>query len=463
MVEYDNCMRRFESICVLLAFVGLMLDAGCTKLNEGLPVPTSGKVQVHPAGWGDTNSTSFHGKVLKSESYNLNDCISCHAKSFTGGISGVTCFKCHASFPHAAGWNDTSSANFHGKILSIAQWQLSECTSCHGTTLNGGTSSVSCFTCHSAYPHLVGWNDSSAVNFHGKFLSAKAWQLNNCTPCHGNTLGGGTTGVSCFTCHKSYPHSTGWIDSTTAGFHGNFIRASGWDMRQCQTCHGATYAVVRANVSCLTCHTKTNGPENCTTCHGGINAAPPRDLSGNTSTTSRGVGAHQAHLLGSSLASPLLCSECHNVPSSVYQAGHIGSTGHAEIHFNGPLGTLKTAGGTFVPAPSYDVTTGKCSNTFCHGNWRHEESTSAYQWAFKDTVMAGANYSPSWTGGSSESACDSSCHGLPPAGHLQTADKCAQCHTGVVDFSGNIIDSTKHINGKVDVFGQDTTIFHSQL
>ena len=455
MVEYGNRMKRFESICVSLAFVGLMLNSGCTKLNEGLPAPTSGKAQIHPAGWGDTNSTSFHGKVLKSESYDLNNCVSCHAKSFTGGVSGVTCFKCHASFPHATGWNDTSSAGFHGKILSMAQWQVSNCTPCHGTTLNGGTSSVSCFTCHSAYPHVTGWGDSSAVTFHGKFLGAKAWQLNNCTPCHGNTLDGGTSGKSCFTCHKSYPHGTGWRDSTTAAFHGNFIRASSWDMLQCKTCHGPTYGGGRVNVSCLTCHTKQNGPENCTTCHGGINEAPPRDLSGNILTTARGVGAHQVHLLGSSLASPLLCSECHNVPTSVYQAGHIGSTGHAEIHFNGPLGTLTTAGGVFVPAPSYDAATGKCNNTFCHGNWRLQDPTATWKDTYyTDTAMAGANYSPSWTGGSPEAACGS-CHGLPPAGHAPyTIKTCVVCHSEVVDGNGNIIDKTKHMNGKVNVFGQ---------
>lgn len=32
----------------------------------------------------------------------------------------------------------------------------------------------------------------------------------------------------------------------------------------------------------MKCHTKPSGPENCTVCHGGVNAAPPRDVLGNT-------------------------------------------------------------------------------------------------------------------------------------------------------------------------------------
>ena len=52
--------------------------------------------------------------------------------------------------------------------------------------------------------------------------------------------------------------------------------------------------------------------------------APPRDVSGDTLTTSRGVGAHQAHLQAT-LGKPLQCQECHTVPAKVYVAGHLDS------------------------------------------------------------------------------------------------------------------------------------------
>ncbi len=302
--------------------------------------------------------------------------------------------------------------------------------------------------------HPAGWKDSTSANFHGTYLKAHKFDLSTCVSCHGINYSGGTSGVSCFQCHRSYPHGSGWKDSTATGFHGRFIRASGWDMIQCRACHGVSYDGGRTAVSCLTCHQKPNGPENCTTCHGGANAAPPRDLDGNTASTVPGVGAHQSHLLGSSLTSPIACSECHNVPSTVYEPGHIDNSGRARVIFNGPLGTQSTASGSFVPHPSYALDSLTCSNTFCHGNWKLEKSTSLYPFAYADSAMSGNNSSPLWIG-TSQAACGS-CHGLPPTGHFPTTlANCARCHTGVIDFNGNIIDSTKHINGKVDVFDME--------
>jgi len=33
------------------------------------------------------------------------------------------------------------------------------------------------------------------------------------------------------------------------------------------------------------------------------------------------------------------------------------------------------------------------------------------------------------------------------------------CHSGVVDENGNIADKTKHVNGKVNVFGREYSVF----
>ena len=453
-------MGRIHLVSGTVVLAGILLNAGCTKLSNDLPVPTSGLAQIHPAGWNDTTSGSFHGKVLKSQSYNLNTCISCHAKSFEGGISNVSCYKCHTLFPHSPAWGDTSAVGYHGNFLLARQGQLSDCATCHGTSFTGGTSGVSCFGCHISYPHVTGWTDTSSVGFHGKFLKALKWKLNNCTPCHGPALNGGKTGVSCFTCHASYPHADGWADSTMAGFHGNFIRTSTWNMLQCKPCHGSSYTGGRVTISCLTCHTKTNGPENCTTCHGGANAAPPVDLNRNSVRTAHGVGAHQIHLSGSYLADTLQCIECHTVPSSVYQPGHISAAVHAPIHFDGPVGALATAGGTFVPTPAYNSDSLRCSSTFCHGNWRLEKSASQDTFYYSDTVMVGNNYSPLWTGTSSEAVCGS-CHGLPPAGHKsKPLSKCGSCHWNKtawdeIDVNGNILDRTKHMNGMENVFGSE--------
>src|SRR6188474_1997541 len=64
----------------------------------------------------------------------------------------------------------------------------------------------------------------------------------------------------------------------------------------------------------------------CTTCHGGqleapFEAAPPWSLAGDAERSARGVGAHEAHLLGSDWARPIACQDCHAVPAEIDSKG----------------------------------------------------------------------------------------------------------------------------------------------
>ena len=80
-------------------------------------------------------------------------------------------------------------------------------------------------------------------------------------------------------------HPQGWLDEKAPEFHGTFIRESGWDLNECQKCHGTGYDGGKTTSSCLECHPKT--PEDCTVCHGNpvtATAAPPKDLDNNTVT-----------------------------------------------------------------------------------------------------------------------------------------------------------------------------------
>src|SRR5512140_1912536 len=243
-------------------------------------------------------------------------------------------------------------------------------------------------------------------------------------------------------------HPPGWSDPASPNFHGKSIAGNNWDMRECKTCHGQTYAGGAVGVSCLTCHTKAAGPENCTTCHGGVNSAPPKDVSGNTATTAIGVGAHQVHLVGPRTLSNTMinCSDCHHVPDSVYQAGHLDSPLPAEVVINNPLS--KTPTGGITPNPAFDYNTGSCKNTYCHGNWRLPKQGTAYSYVYNDTAKAlsGNNFAPVWNAGSPEAACGT-CHGsvtsqgpsAVPAGHRYsslTGCSASFCHPGVVDSTG---------------------------
>lgn len=311
--------------------------------------------------------------------------------------------------------------------------------------------------------HDAGWLDTAASNFHGVVLKRSQYNLNECATCHSKQFTGGTSGVACSKCHQYYPHPTGFGASTS---HPQYLYNQNYPLGQCKACHGATYAGGGdANLSCMRsgCHVDANNvsksPEACNVCHGVFNAAandlvsaaPPKSILGSTDPTARGVGAHQKHLVTGTNGRTVKCQECHTVPTQLFSSGHLGTL-PAEVVFNDTLARLTTGGGTAVPKPSYDSSTLKCSDTFCHGSWKLRKATSASQFIYVDSVMVGGNDSPSWTGGA---ACGS-CHGIPPKGHLVLAvSSCGTCHVGVIDNNGQIVDKTKHMNGKINAFGQE--------
>jgi predicted CxxxxCH...CXXCH cytochrome family protein len=255
--------------------------------------------------------------------------------------------------------------------------------------------------------------------------------------------------ISCSDLKKDLPtettagaqiHGQGWKDTASANFHGLAIQSAAWSMNSCKECHGPDYKGGSSHSSCLTCHTKPGGPENCTVCHGSMNPAPPKDLDGNTSESSPGVGAHQAHLLAlDTLATPIACNECHVVPTSFSAAGHIDSTGEAKVTF---LATARySAGQSFTPS------TLTCDNTYCHGNFRNGNKKSVV-----------------WNDVSGQQTECGFCHGditkstigdkaLPKTsltgGTHPNDTRCVNCHPSVIDAKFNLTVS-KHINGQVD-------------
>jgi predicted CxxxxCH...CXXCH cytochrome family protein len=168
-------------------------------------------------------------------------------------------------------------------------------------------------------------------------------------------------------------------------------------------------------------------PNPCTPCHGSADragsplsqAAPPNDLGGNTDVSAPGVGAHQIHLVATDKHRGIECGECHVVPRTVEEPGHLDTPGRARF----APGPMATFGGR---TPSYDAATHTCSNVYCH-----------------------LDAKPTWTAPRAD-ACGS-CHGVPPAAPHPQSKECYACHGETVDKSGNVIDLQKHIDGKVQV------------
>lgn len=139
---------------------------------------------------------------------------------------------------------------------AAAQADITGCTACHGSALDGGISRVSCLTCHIGSPtsvHPVLWNDM-AYALHAGYVKQLAVDgatgTETCVPCHGaDLLGNGDPEMSCgINCHMAgtpqAPQTHAWTASSTAeqiAGHKAYFEANGEDYTTCRNaaCHGA--------------------------------------------------------------------------------------------------------------------------------------------------------------------------------------------------------------------------------
>lgn len=409
-------------------------------------------IGIHKAGIVDPASPNFHGKnTLAGE---FSNCQSCHGINFAGGISSPSCATCHSAISvHKSGIIDPASQNFHGKYPLPNGF--TDCQQCHGQNFAGGNLSPTCVTCHSAINvHKPGIMIPSSPEFHGKYQLVNGFT--NCQQCHGTNFTGGSVSPSCATCHSTINvHKTGINDPASPNFHGRFLASNQWNLSNCKQCHGSSYSGGTQSPTCLTCHNQAGGPEACNTCHGNFNdptkIAPPKDLAGNSATTFKGVGAHANHLYTNSIGKTVECETCHKVPSSLNTSGHLDGNLPAEIALSG-LAIFNAASNA-----NYNYSNVTCGNTYCHGNFEFERdsASTAYQFAYSGSKMEGNERSVQWTKVDGSELLCGTCHGLPPTGHVNFGglSTCVNCHQGVVNAQGQIIDKTKHINGVKNVFG----------
>lgn len=391
-------MRYSKYYLILIAIIGLIFYS-CSDIKDDLTAPS--KISVHDVNVLNPVSFSFHGVTVKEKG--LESCKQCHALKFDGGTAKVSCAT----------------------------------TNCHPNV------SV----------HQSGINNPTSPDFHGKYIANKNIPMSDCNQCHGNNYAGSITSPACTNCHtKITIHKDGIVDLASSNFHGKFIASLNWDMTKCTECHGNNYAGGVVSPSCNTCHINPGGPEACNTCHGNFSnpslIAPPVDINRKTDPQLASVGAHSTHLLNVKIGSLLKCSECHVVPTALNSPGHIDNTPKAEVIMTTKYSDFQIGNG------AYDAGTNKCSNTYCHGNFSFPKSTSEWSFAYTADKMEGENFQPTWNKVDGTQAACGTCHGLPPRGHMDADLKgCATCHVGVVDKYGKIIDATKHMDGKINVFG----------
>jgi predicted CxxxxCH...CXXCH cytochrome family protein len=289
--------------------------------------------------------------------------------------------------------------------------------------------------------HVEGWASALNANFHGKALATANYDYTKCRACHGLDLRGGTSKISCAdpACHASVPgdHPVGWLSAINDDFHGKVLMQASYDFGKCSSCHGTDLDGGATGISCNNdgCHTKADGgPKACYTCHG------DRDMK----TTYPPLSSfHVSHVTGTSISTALDCADCHHTTMNGYDdPNHLGGSNPngAEVLLMGTLANVSTKG--TVGTPGYDAGSKSCSNVYCHGNFTNGNNATVV----KD--------------GQDQAKCGS-CHGDPATGNPlpkpphMAQDACSNCHSGVVDAEKNIIDKTLHMNGILNVFGQE--------
>ncbi|EKD41883.1 MAG: cytochrome c family protein, partial [uncultured bacterium] len=174
------------------------------------------------------------------------DCQKCHGDDLKGGISNISCSSCHTVYPHEQNWKQPEN---HG-VSALASNKV-DCQKCHGDDLQGGISNVSCFTCHPAYPHqAANW---PTYQGHGlNILATLGKDKNSCKPCHGEDFKGGISNVSCYQCHTNYPHPAGFKKSDV---HGPLAFGAGKESCDSNFCHASDFEGNAPYVpGCVSCH-----------------------------------------------------------------------------------------------------------------------------------------------------------------------------------------------------------------
>ncbi len=341
----------------------------------------------------------------------------------------LSCDLCHGSGGDPSPPRDlegnTSTAfkgvGAHREHLRDSTWRAEvSCDDCHQVPANVGDSA------HMDSSPGAELNFGARANAHNATADYDGSTCSNY--CHGQTIAGGTNTTPTWTV----------VDGSQA---------------QCGACHSLPPQSVShpSNTQCGACHPTIEGDANsafieparhidgivdignlqCDSCHGSNgDPAPPLDTQGHNLSTARGVGAHREHLAASGWHAQVLCHDCHQVPTTLADAGHTDSPLPAELTF----GDKAAADGAI---PSWDAPTTTCSN-YCHGQ----------------TLAGGVHTTPDWTRVDGTEAACGNCHGLPPsAPHVNArTDQCTLCHP-TVDAALNIVDPVRHIDGVLNTRG----------
>ncbi len=413
-----------------LAAACALLFAACAdgRPPDGVPCsdPSASCGRVHPLDVNDPASPDFHGTLIQNLGWNFSLCQGCHGQDFSGGTSGVSCLTCHSDGP-------TSCTTCHGQPPA---------TGAHRAHASGATlqKKFDCTECH--LKPLVYTDAGHLFAADGTLLPDEP-RVTFGALAGASLDGGARIGPPTYasgTCSNVYCHGGAFADASATN------RAPTWsgggDQAACGTCHG-TPPSDHARTNCAECHPRVVDGS-------GKIVDFARHLDGKLSLGDESGGclachpspggAHASHTgAAHKIAAPIACGDCHAVPQAVSSAGHIDHAGPATV-FPAGLGGLAFSDGA-QPAWSHAAAT--CSAVYCHGGGA----------ALAADTSPSIVRAPSWTPGSGAATCGA-CHGIPPTNAPHTAAMtladCARCHPSTIDASGALVAGGTHLDGKVD-------------
>jgi predicted CxxxxCH...CXXCH cytochrome family protein len=367
------------------------------------------------------------------------------------------CSSCHGDVIDAAGTITAPSLHVDGKV----QVRATSCTQCHGSGEQ------------SAPPRDVAGNEALTalgVGAHEAHLSGGEWSRPlSCEECHDvpaepedfehadglpaevRLLGVAESGAreprwdrQTARCVDSWCHGPGANAGTESPRWNRSARPN------CTSCHGSPPPAPHPQMTdCSRCHGQVVGSDDttiidkerhvdgevdvaidqsCRSCHGGTNAAPPRNVDGDTAPDARGVGAHQTHVQGTERSRAVPCVECHVVPEEVLAPGHLDTTTPAEVVLSGSTNAL---------GEGARWAAGRCADSYCHGavfpgGHRSGGSLTTPTWALVDGTQA---------------ACGT-CHALPPPRpHPYFSEDCGRCHKNLSPDGKSFLRPELHVDG----------------
>lgn len=177
---------------------------------------------VHPIGFMDPGSASFHGSEIASSSWDMSACRSCHGQDYEGGVALKTCVSCHINTPedcstcHGTGVSPAPPRDLSGSFST-----QSGGVGAHQTHLLDGdlTEAIACEVCHQVPAALsdAGHVDSdlpAEITFGALAKTGErtpVWNGEGCanTYCHRSAeprwTSVGVGEAACGTCHGTPP------------------------------------------------------------------------------------------------------------------------------------------------------------------------------------------------------------------------------------------------------------------